>query len=55
MRSARVSCSATASCGEATHVFGADGLNDIVWWRTEELSDDGELVDVWRRRITMSA
>ena len=29
-----------------THVLAANGLDDIVWGSSEELSDDGELVDV---------
>lgn len=35
--------------GEArdrTHVLGADGLDDLVRRRPQELGDDGELVDV---------
>ena len=31
---------------EVLYVFAADGLNDIIRWCTQELCDDGELVDV---------
>lgn len=29
-----------------THVGRTDSLDDLVWWRSEQLCDDGELVDV---------
>lgn len=29
------------------HVLAADGLDDILWRGSEELGDDGELVDVY--------
>ena len=32
-----------------THVLAGDGLDDILWRRTEELCDDRELVDVCER------
>lgn len=31
---------------ETERVFGADGLDYLIWWCAEELSDDGKLVDV---------
>lgn len=30
----------------ATHVFTADGLDNIIWGSTQEFCDDGKLVDV---------
>lgn len=41
---------------EAESVFGADGLDNLVWWCAEKLSDDGELVDVvlaWEERLAL--
>lgn len=39
---------------ESERVLGADGLDDLIWWGTEQLSNDGELVDVvlaWEERL----
>ena len=29
-----------------SYIFAANGLNDIIWWCTQKLCDNGELVDV---------
>jgi hypothetical protein len=37
-----------------SHILAADGLDNIIRGRSEELSDDGELVDVvlaWKQRL----
>jgi len=39
-----------------SYVFAADGLDDIVWWSSEKLGDNGELVDVvlaWEERLAL--
>lgn len=30
----------------ATHIFAADGLDDIIRWCSQQLRDNGELIDV---------
>ena len=40
----------------SSYVFAANGLNDVVWWCTEELCDDRELVDMvlaWEKRLAL--
>lgn len=41
---------------ESQGVLTADGGNNIIWWCTQELGDDGELVDVifaWEQRLAL--
>lgn len=37
-----------------TYIFTGNGVDNIIWWSSEELGDDGELVDVilsWEQRL----
>ena len=31
---------------EMSYIFAANGLDDIIWWCTKKLCDNGELIDV---------
>lgn len=31
---------------QSTYVFTGNGVNNIIWWRSEKFGDDGELVDM---------